>query len=240
MITCDVFISYARRDFLDDNGQVIPGNIISKIMEMLSSAGISYWIDEERLEGGDNFPIKIAQQIKTSKVFLLISSARSNQSDWIINEVATARNYNVPIIPFRYDDTPFNTGLMIYVAGLQYISYPQNSKAALQKLLQSIQTILTGGSLSLGNNKENSFWKKHRVAVLSAIGGLVLGGAIAFGIYRFINRPIQEAVYITPHGDCYHIDPNCRGIKGRNVQTVSYEEALKLDRRPCSICIKQN
>ena len=43
----DVFISYSRRDYVDERNNVIPGNVVSKIKEALTNAGISYWFDEE-------------------------------------------------------------------------------------------------------------------------------------------------------------------------------------------------
>lgn len=38
----DVFIRYARNDYLDDNQNVIPGNVISTIKETLTKEGISF------------------------------------------------------------------------------------------------------------------------------------------------------------------------------------------------------
>ena len=43
----DVFISYARKDYVDDKDKVIPGNKISKIKDLLTKNGITYWFDEE-------------------------------------------------------------------------------------------------------------------------------------------------------------------------------------------------
>ena len=116
-----VFISYARKDYVDDHNRIIPNNIVSRVQDALRDAGISYWIDEEGLQAGDTFPVKIAQQIEHCQVFLFISTENSNQSPWVVNEIATARHYHKPIIPLRYDITSYHPGLMIYIASLQYI-----------------------------------------------------------------------------------------------------------------------
>ena len=42
----DVFISYSRHDYMDDNENIIPNNEVSKIMEALTDAGITYWTDK--------------------------------------------------------------------------------------------------------------------------------------------------------------------------------------------------
>ena len=44
---CDVFISYARADYKDENNNPIPDNVISKIGSAFRKNNISYWIDEK-------------------------------------------------------------------------------------------------------------------------------------------------------------------------------------------------
>ena len=48
----DVFISYSRKDYVDEQKNIIPGNEVSKIKDALSEAGITYWFDEERIYSG--------------------------------------------------------------------------------------------------------------------------------------------------------------------------------------------
>ena len=43
----DVFISYSRKDYVDDKKNIIPNNVVSKIKDTLSKEGISYWFDED-------------------------------------------------------------------------------------------------------------------------------------------------------------------------------------------------
>ena len=135
----DVFISYATKDYFDDRGNVIPGNVISKVQDSLSAAGITYWIDKKRLMGGVQFPTEIAKQIKNAKVFLYISSANSNASTWTMNEIATANTYGKTIIPFLADHTPYSSSIMIYIAGIHYIDYASNPSRALKDLVSAIK-----------------------------------------------------------------------------------------------------
>lgn len=49
----DVFISYSRKDYVDEHKNVIPNNNdISKIKTALTEAGITYWFDEEGIYSG--------------------------------------------------------------------------------------------------------------------------------------------------------------------------------------------
>ena len=138
MLHNDVFISYARKDYLDDHNLIIPNNIVSRVQNALRDAGISYWIDEEGLQAGDTFPIKIEH----CQVFLFISTENSNQSPWVVNEIATAHHYHKPIIPLRYDTSSFHPGLMIYIASLQYIDYLTKPKTAISDVVHAIQVAL--------------------------------------------------------------------------------------------------
>lgn len=135
----DVFISYATKDYFDARGNVIPGNVLLNVQNALTNAGISYWIDQQRLIGGTPFPTEIARQIKNAKVFLYISSANSNASNWTMNEIATANTYGKPIIPLLADHTPYNPSIMIYIAGIHYIDYSSNPNRALNDLVHAIK-----------------------------------------------------------------------------------------------------
>lgn len=138
----DVFISYSRKDYVDENKQVIPGNVISQIKDLFDSNGISYWFDEDGVFSGDAFAPVIARNIKESKIFLFISSENSNASEWTSNEIATAHAYKKKIIPFRYDESVYNDSVIIYIARLDYIEYHKNANKAFPRLLSSIQTFL--------------------------------------------------------------------------------------------------
>lgn len=138
----DVFISYSRRDYTDENKQVIPGNIISQIKELFDTNGITYWFDEEGVFCGDAFAPVIARNIKASSIFLFISSEHSNTSEWTSNEIATAHAYKKKIIPFRYDDSVYNDSVIMYISRLDYIEHKSNPSKALQRLLSSVQSYL--------------------------------------------------------------------------------------------------
>ena len=86
----DVFISYSRKDYVDDIGNVLPNNILSKIRDAFKANGITYWFDEEGIYSGEEFASIITKAIRNSKIFLFIASANSNKSKWTSNEISTA------------------------------------------------------------------------------------------------------------------------------------------------------
>lgn len=138
----DVFISYSRKDYVDENQNVIPGNVVSKIKEALTNAGISYWFDEEGIYSGQNFVEKIVTNIECSRLFLFLSTANANKSKYTCKEIASADEFGKHIIPVRIDNTPYNKKVMFRIADLDYIEYYSNPQKGLQELIDSIKVHL--------------------------------------------------------------------------------------------------
>ena len=139
----DVFISYSTKDYIDESKNVIPNNVISQIKTALREAGISYWFDEEGIYSGDEFAPVLARAIKDSELFLFISSANSNQSEWTSSEIATAHAYGKKIVPFKIDDSVYHESVIMYVARLNSIDYYLNPSKAVGRLVESIQDYMT-------------------------------------------------------------------------------------------------
>lgn len=140
--TYDVFISYSRKDYTDNHHNVIPGNVVSIIKEAFKKEGITYWFDEEGIYSGQNFTKKIVTNIDASKIFVFISSANSNQSQYTSKEIASAAEFGKYIIPVRIDPTPYSKTVMFRIADLDYIEYYTNPEKGLKDLIDAIKNHL--------------------------------------------------------------------------------------------------
>lgn len=138
----DVFISYSRKDYVDENKKVIPGNIVSQIKTTLDENNISYWMDEKGIYNDDEYARLIATYIQRCKIFLFVSTENSNASEWTSDEIATARMYKKKIMLFKYDDSFYNETVIRFIAKLDYIDYLVNPDHALTKLIVSIRKYL--------------------------------------------------------------------------------------------------
>ena len=134
----DVFISYSRKDYVDEHGNVIPGNRISQIKDSFKNAGIHYWFDEEGIYSGDKYMEKLADAIFASTAFVFVSSINSNASEWTAGEIGTAHLYKKKIIPFRLDDSPFARSIIVKIAALDYIDCSSNADKAIKDLVESV------------------------------------------------------------------------------------------------------
>lgn len=138
----DVFISYSRKDYVDENKNVIPNNDVSKIKEALSKAGITFWMDEIGIIPGEDYASKITQHIKACKIFVYISSEAANHSEWTRKEIACALLYKKNLIPLLLDNSPFHDSVILRIADLDRIDYYVNPKLGLEKLVSSIKIYL--------------------------------------------------------------------------------------------------
>lgn len=153
----DVFISYSRKDYVDEQKNVIPGNEVSKVKDALVKAGITYWFDEEGIYYGQNFVEKIVTNIENAKVFLFLSTANANNSPWTCKEIASADEFNKHIIPVRIDATPYNKKVLFRIADLDYIEYYTNPKKGMEDLIKSIQTYLAELAAEEKRKKEEEY-----------------------------------------------------------------------------------
>lgn len=138
----DVFISYSRKDYVDEQKREIPGNEVSKIKKALSDARITYWFDENGIYSGDEFAGVIADAIDESRIFVFISSENSNNSQWTLGEIATAQEAGKKIIPVRIDFARYHKSLRVRLNALDYIDYKTNPEKGLVDLVCAIQTEL--------------------------------------------------------------------------------------------------
>lgn len=135
----DVFISYSRKDYVDEKGDVIPGNVVSLIKETFEKEGITYWFDEDDIYSGQNFVERIVTNIEASKVFVFISTSNSNNSKYTSREIASADELGKHIIPVRIDSTPFNMKVLFRISDLDYIDYYVNPEKGLVDLVNAIK-----------------------------------------------------------------------------------------------------
>lgn len=147
----DVFISYSRKDYVDDIGNVLPNNILSKIRDAFKANGITYWFDEEGIYSGEEFASIITKAIRNSKIFLFIASANSNKSKWTSNEISTALVFKKIIIPFRIDESPYNDSVMMKIVSFDYIEC-KNEEKAMNKLIKAVKHHL----LALNNQQKTN------------------------------------------------------------------------------------
>lgn len=135
----DVFISYSSKDYLDDKGKEIPGNIISVIKTLLQYNGVKYWIDQKENLTGKMLTHTFSERINESQMVLFVCSKNAVDSIWVERELSVAFNSGKPIIPFVCDDSYMNDKFSIYTVPIGCAMYYRNQQKALEDLIACIK-----------------------------------------------------------------------------------------------------
>ena len=126
----DVFISYSRKD----------SQIVKQFVNEITSAGYKVWIDKKGISGGDAYQSKIVDAIDNSAIVLFFSTADSNASQRVIDEICYAQSINKTIIPIKLDDTRYNREVILRLNRINSIQYDANQPLlSYHELISSIE-----------------------------------------------------------------------------------------------------
>ena len=135
-----VFISYAKKDYIAADGSVVPGNCVDSILAAFRQEGISYWLDREQLAGGDTYAARISRNIRECDVFLFLSTEAANASEWTLREISTAAQLGKRIIPVRLDNSPYDDAVSLYLSSVQYVDWMElGREAALERIVAQVK-----------------------------------------------------------------------------------------------------
>ena len=129
----DVFISYSRKDT----------KVADRICEVLDKVGISYFIDRQGIGGALEFPLVLAENIVSSKLFLFLASENSYNSKFTRNEVVFAFNKKEKnsILPYIIDNSSLPLDLELVFAGVNWRNIKEHP---IEKTLVSDMLTLLG------------------------------------------------------------------------------------------------
>ena len=131
----DVFLSYSRKDAV----------VANQIYEDLCNDGLVVFFDRQSIRA-ENFPARIAQGIKDSKVVLFLASQNSVSANYAPDELVFAKN-NKPrnaIIIYRIDSYGFPDDIELLFAALNQRDIAYDS---IEVILDDIKHILAEGEI---------------------------------------------------------------------------------------------
>lgn len=186
----DVFISYSSKD----------KQVAEAVCSILESSQIRCWIAPRDITPGVPFAEAIIDGIKDAKVFILIFSSNSNNSQQVIKEVGRAVHHGLIIIPIRLEDIPMSKQLEYYVSDVHWLdALTPPLENHVKKLHRVIQMILTMdevadsdieealGSGSIKVNKTTKTGKRLLQRIIIPVAVILLIAA-TFGMVRFFKH----------------------------------------------------
>ncbi len=108
----DVFLSYSSKD----------SEITNEILDALESQGIKCWIAYRDIKAGDDYAAAIVHAIRACKVMVLVYSENSNASAQVLNEINSATNAAITILPFKIDDFKPSDSFEYYLGKTHWIN----------------------------------------------------------------------------------------------------------------------
>lgn len=188
----DVFISYSRADYLDQNNNVIIGSAVDVIVKILERNEINYWIDIDGDNTSDQYLAKISHAIDNSDIVLFVSSEISNgkESYWPIKEVSLAGEKHKRVLPVNIDGSRFNDNISLIFAGVDVIEYYKNQNQSLEKIIKFIKgnDVNFFSSTNLKQNNFLSLCKTFASLLLVLICVFTFFFSIGFAVGFFTHR----------------------------------------------------
>lgn len=188
-----VFISYAKKDYIAPDGSAIPGNPVDQVIDALNQAGLTYWLDREQLAGGETYAERIARNIKECDVFLFLSSEAANASEWTRREIGTAVTQGKRIIPVRLDGSPYDDAVNLYLSSVQYVDWRElGEKEALRRIVEQVKHPFADSTSTI------EYGKLPRLTTIVLYAALVVLTAIyALLTYLFLwSKTLQSSEVI--------------------------------------------
>jgi sulfatase modifying factor 1 len=128
-----LFISYARKD----------AEFAQKLNAALQRHGVTTWIDELGIRGGEDWPNRIATAIEGCKAMLVILSPDSVASRWVQRELAFADAKGKRVLPLLYKPCGLPAWFELRFGNVQRADFSRGSyETNLAELLISIQQVL--------------------------------------------------------------------------------------------------
>jgi hypothetical protein len=190
-----IFISHASED----------KRLARHVAGVLRRQGWHPWIDESDIIGGSSWAASIQQALKACSLVVLLVTANSVSKEWVLDEIAAARNLRVPIIPAFLEDVrlPDELRFMLQrtqsvdVSGLFSTSSDDQSArhAAASRLDSAILGVLERqGRLNPDRVRMRIGYVLQWIGVLLVLGGFAgfiytltrIGNSAAFPVQIFV------------------------------------------------------
>lgn len=210
-----VFISYSRKDYKLENGEIIPGNIVSEIKSILEENNIGYWLDEEGISATTpDYMEKISRAIDDAPIFLFIATENSCHSRFCKMEVSYAVEQEKTMIIVKNLEK-FPSGFGIWLAGREFIDHLHKPELTAERLIEAIAPII--------QPEEEDF--KKTFDTLQTQKEQLLGQLKIYTEYRAV---LQE-----------EIDAKTEQLEQLQAEMATLEEALRKRKESISAVVRE-
>jgi TIR domain/inactive STAND len=191
----EVFISYAT----EDRDRVLA------IVERFRTRRIDFWLDKFKIPGGTQWSGEIVRAIKSCKVFLLVTSHRSIESENVRKEIDLAASDNKRILPLWIEPhISYSDDLAYHLKGIHYIVAHDDETVWLEQVIEALRRASVNVP-ELGANVEPG-WARSGIARTTTLMPYLVDRAeqerrIALKLENHIERNVRRPLVFVLHGD---------------------------------------
>ena len=121
----DIFLSYSRADV----------DFVSKLQQGLESNNYKVWRDEVGIDGGTAWESEIETNLEKAKLFVVVISPTSNQSQWVRRETIHAEQLGKIRIPLLFEGN-----MPLRLLDVQFVDFRESNKeSGFHELLQLLK-----------------------------------------------------------------------------------------------------
>lgn len=192
----DAFISHSSKD----------KTIADAVCGTLEGNNIRCWIAPRDVPPGTHYGAALDKAIENSRIFILLISKGSNNSDQVIRELEIAADNGIPIIPIRIEDIEPTDAMRYYVKSLHWLdALTPPLERHLEKITASVQALLSidadETTISAGATHPKSAAQKRSplpvwAVILIGLAALAILGGGAWLIINITraNPPVAEVI----------------------------------------------
>lgn len=175
----DVFISYSSKNKSTANA----------ICHALEQNGIKCWIAPRDIIGGQQYGDIIVDAIKTCKVFVIVFSEESKNSQWVGSELNIAFTENKIIIPFKIDTSYLEGEMRLILSNKHWIEGHPDPEREFGTLILSLKNFLYISGVAINNTEKNeSFLLLIEGSYLLDDAHIVVFGYVEKGVVSAGNK----------------------------------------------------
>jgi hypothetical protein len=128
----DVFVSYSSHD----------RERVLQIVEHLRAAGVSVWIDVDKIDGATKWAAEIVHAIEACKLVLLMCSDASMRSWAVTQEIQIAGANQKYLLPLMLEHSSFPAQIRFFLTGVQWIEILDKPSGVWQpRILRAFQRV---------------------------------------------------------------------------------------------------
>lgn len=152
----DVFISHSSEDIREAR----------QLKNLLEEAGITCWIDDKNIRGGEDFTEDIVDAIRDCSVVVVLLSKIAQKKSWVKKEIIKALKYKeqngrpevLPIMIDGYLDDSFDFA----TGDVQRYDLRRNGYAAIERMIEDIKRIVGNNNATNISSKQKNYWEGFR------------------------------------------------------------------------------